>query len=113
MKKLILLSILLIVGCDKNSTEGSNSTESSVHPLVGVWEFVQAVYTFTALECSSEELEGYTETAQEFQMTWVVNVDGLFVYSGDVLDTNPEHAGEFSGRNIINIRIDCMRYIFV
>jgi len=27
MKKLILLSILLIVGCDKNSTE------SSVHPL--------------------------------------------------------------------------------
>ncbi len=102
MKKLILLSILLIVGCDKNSTEGSNSTESSVHPLVGVWEFVQAVYTFTALECSSEELnEDYTETAQEFQSTMVFNVDGLYVYSGGyVLDTNAELGGEFSGTGI-------------
>ena len=91
-----LIILLLIVGCDKNSTE------SSVHPLVGVWEFVQAVYTFTALECSSEELnEDYTETAQEFQFTMVFNVDGLYVYSGGyVLDTNAELGGEFSGTGI-------------
>ena len=91
MKKIILLSILFIVGCD-------NSTEPEVHPFVGVWEFVQRVYTFTALECSSEESGGWTQTAQELQMTWVVNIDGSFVYSGEnIEDTNAGYDGEFSG----------------
>jgi len=38
MKKLIFI-VLLIVGCD------NNSTESSVHPLVGVWETTEVTFT--------------------------------------------------------------------
>ena len=37
MKKLLLIA-LLIVGCD-------NSTESSVHPIIGIWEWSNTTNT--------------------------------------------------------------------
>ena len=40
MKKLILLSILFIVGCEE-----STPTESSVHPLVGIWNVTEITMT--------------------------------------------------------------------
>ena len=90
MKKLLLIA-LLIVGCEE-------STESSVDPLVGVWEFVQMVFTFTALECSTEESGGATSTAQEIQMTWLFNSDGSFMYDGEnIVNTNNGYDGEVSG----------------
>ena len=39
MKKLLFI-VLLIVGCD------NNSTESSVHPLVGIWETTEVTFIF-------------------------------------------------------------------
>ena len=36
MKKIIIISILFIVGCEE-----STPTESSVHPLVGIWEAIE------------------------------------------------------------------------
>jgi len=97
MKKLILLSILLVVGCDEE-TASEQALPESESPLVGVWEFVQNVYTFTALECSTEESGGWTQTTQELQETWIINIDGSFMYDGeDITDTQAGDDGDFSG----------------
>ena len=96
MKKLLLIA-LLIVGCSKDSP-----AESSVDPIVGVWELVQRVYTFTELECNEHyESSGWTQTAQELQMAWLINIDGSFVYSSDnIVDSNAGYDGEFLGTGV-------------
>ena len=65
MKKLLLIA-LLIVGCgDKNSTE------SSVHPLVGVWSLTEVKRTYNG--------EGFIGIADEsYYIIFTISSDGSF-----------------------------------
>ena len=69
MKKLILLSILFIAGCDKNSTE------SSVNPLVGIWEASEM--TMSA-EGTTVTMEYNDPTSDIGTMTYIFGADGVF-----------------------------------
>ena len=71
MKKLLLLSILLIVGCDKNST-GSN-----INPIVGIWEWVSTTNTIQDYHQGS-----ITETLanNDLDVIYTFNQDGAYIY---------------------------------
>ena len=66
MKKLILILIIgmLFVGCEKDSP-----TESSVHPLVGVWN--QTEYTTSS---------GTTALDENMISTYIFNEDNTYYY---------------------------------
>ena len=69
MKKLILLSILFIAGCD------NNSTQSSVNPLVGIWEASEMTMT---LEGTTITMELNDPTSDIGTMTYIFGADGVF-----------------------------------
>ena len=71
MKKLILLSILLIVGCKDNST-GSNT-----NPIVGVWEWVSTTNTIQDYHQGSIT---ETLTNNDLETTYTFNQDGTYIY---------------------------------
>ena len=68
MKKLILLSILFIVGCD-------NSTESSVDPLVGVWEGTEMTVSNDEM---SETYQLNDPTSDLGTITYIFGADGIY-----------------------------------
>ena len=66
MKKLILLSILLIVGCD-NSTEPEASSDTT--SIIGTWSVIEIKRTTNS--------EGFISIADENHfMTYIFNSDG-------------------------------------
>ena len=69
MKKIILLSILFIIGCEKDSPTGSG-----VNPLVGVWEGSEINYDY-----SDGTSVTYTlgENMEMGTMTWIFGEDGV------------------------------------
>jgi len=72
LKKLILLSILFIVGCEKSLTE------SSVDPIVGVWEATDAKITYTSGTLNGTMLTiQYGENTEFGTATWIMGADGV------------------------------------
>ena len=71
MKKLLLISILLIIaGCDKEST-----TESSVDPLVGVWEGTEMT---VSNDQTSVTYQLNDPTSDIGTITYIFGEDGVF-----------------------------------
>ena len=68
MKKLILLSILFIAGCD------NNSTQSSVNPLVGIWEVSEITMT---VEGTTITMELNDPTLYMGPTTYIFGADGV------------------------------------
>ena len=82
MKKVLLLAIVLIIGCD-------NSTESSVHPLVGIWEGTEITINFTSGEQNGTSVTSpMGENTQMGTITWIFGADGVAsMTSGDGTDS--------------------------
>ena len=82
MKKVLLLAIVLIIGCD-------NSTESSVHPLVGIWEGTEITINFTSGEQNGTSVTSpIGENTQMGTVTWIFGADGVAsMTSGDGTDS--------------------------
>ena len=69
MKKLILLSILFIAGCD------NNSTQSSVNPLVGIWEASEMTMSIEGMAIT---IELNDPTSDIGTVTYIFGADGVF-----------------------------------
>ena len=66
MKKLLLIA-LLIVGCEESATE------SSVDPLVGIWEAVE----LTSVGNGATIIISIIENTQFNSLTWILGSDGV------------------------------------
>ena len=69
MKKLILLSILFIAGCD------NNSTQSSVNPLVGIWNGSEMTIIMLGTTVTTELND---PTSDIGTITYIFGADGVF-----------------------------------
>ena len=73
MKKVLLLAIVLIVGCDNSS-----STGSSVHTLVGIWEGTEITISYTSGELNGTSVTvPIGENTQMGTVTWIFGADGV------------------------------------
>ena len=69
MKKLMILSILFIAGCD------NNSTQSSVNPLVGIWEASEMTMSIEGMAIT---IELNDPTSDIGTVTYIFGADGVF-----------------------------------
>ena len=82
MKKLLLLSALLIFACSSDDNDNSNDNNSN-DPIVGTWE----IFYSEATDASNNWQGGFETPIGDF--TWIFNSDGSYdIIDGGFLEQN-------------------------
>lgn len=99
-----LIILLLIVGCEKDSP-----TESSVDPLVGVWEATDTKITYTSGTLNGTTLTfQYGENTEYRTATWIMGADGVASMSSTGDGVTESDSGTWSSTgNKITIITNC------
>ena len=111
MKKILLLSILFLVGCEESST---NSDSSALSDLVGTWN-VTSYLVYENATCTGEGQDGltgfWTSIAASYECTSTACTESLiFTCSGCAAGGDP-CCSEFGGDMVINEN-DCAEMLY-
>ena len=113
MKKILLLSILFVVGCEKSSTNSDSSVSSG---LVGTWNMTSFMFYENAT-CTGEGEDALAEFWTNVAVTQECNSTActrsiILTCSGCAEGSTDECCSEFGGDTVMNESTECEEILY-